>query len=46
MVWLIAENKEYWHFQTIFGGIVEVRKSRHLGVISAMAKAREKAFGS
>jgi hypothetical protein len=43
MVELIAETARFWHFITPFYTIIEVRKSRYSNLITAKARAREKA---
>ena len=45
MIWLLRQNSDYWHFATIFEGVIEVRKSEYPNLFEAMARAREKAFG-
>jgi hypothetical protein len=45
MVYLLKQSRKYWHFATIFGSIIEVRKLPETSFIQAMARAREKAIG-
>ena len=39
----VSHTSKWWYFQTIFGSLVEVSRSRHPEFISAINRAREKA---
>ncbi len=42
---LLTENKNWYHFITGFGIIVEVPKSKYKTLYEAQCRAREKVFG-